>query len=656
MKLISIFLTRIKSSLKNIKAVLTIFVLVIILAAVNYAFNLERLKTIASHGRESYNEAVLPMMEYAKVSSSVSLLKNYLYRHISEVDDEEMTGVFDEIILEFETLKDLMTELGIYQLERKLPAINANELYDLFSNEIDDEMQKRIKVTLSTYVDDLQKQINVLIESSVQFMKEEAAIELNEGTLADDFSVIELLVNFYLDEAANKTAIQVDQDEHLGENTIKSSGLLSLMSGFILCLVILRFSNKMALKMGVITTALDGASQGKLNTRLNPQELDQFHEIGEFFNQLLENTSKIITSFGKTASNVSQSSDQIVADAGENASRIDNVVELSNKIKTGSDRQNKGMKNVRKDINEIKILSKLVQEAFDEQSLQSSTSAVGVSEINDAIGQVTIDIAEISDFSSKMLSAAKNGSDKVLDSVESINQIDVKVTKISEQISKMSKSSDQIGEIITAITEIASQTNLLALNAAIEAARAGDAGKGFAVVADEVRKLAERSAEAATEISTLIYGMQDITKQSETFMNEGTEDVKRGVSLAEEAQGALKQILEMVEKTGNQIQNISAAAEEVSASSSETTLIIQALNDSVSGTSSKVTNVSQIVEQIDHSVGEAISVANENNFATIESATYINDVADLTSKGAEAIKGLNQDILSLQEDLSKLTI
>src|SRR5438552_2211397 len=151
----------------------------------------------------------------------------------------------------------------------------------------------------------------------------------------------------------------------------------------------------------------------------------------------------------------------------------------------------------------------------------------------------------------------------------SLRAIADSVSGTAKKMDELGKSSDQIGQIVGVINDIADQTNLLALNAAIEAARAGEQGRGFAVVADEVRKLAERTTTATKEIAGMIKNIQQETKTAVTAMETGTKQVEEGVKSTIQAGGSLKEIIHMAEQVGEMVMQIATAAMEQSSASEE---------------------------------------------------------------------------------------
>ncbi len=164
----------------------------------------------------------------------------------------------------------------------------------------------------------------------------------------------------------------------------------------------------------------------------------------------------------------------------------------------------------------------------------------------------------------------------------------------------MGESSQEIGDIVSLINDIADQTNILALNAAIQASMAGDAGRGFAVVADEVQRLAERSAAATKQIEALVKTIQNDTNEAVISMEQTTSEVVRGARLAQDAGVALEEIEGVSTSLADLIQNISNAARQQASSAghiSNTMNVIQEITSQTSsGTGATAESIGNLAE------------------------------------------------------------
>jgi methyl-accepting chemotaxis protein len=222
----------------------------------------------------------------------------------------------------------------------------------------------------------------------------------------------------------------------------------------------------------------------------------------------------------------------------------------------------------------------------EELAAQATTIATASEEMSATSGSIAVNCHHAADDSARANTAAEMGVQVVEITVNVMSKIAERVRSSAQTVESLGARSDQIGQIIGTIEDIADQTNLLALNAAIEAARAGEQGRGFAVVADEVRALAERTTKATREIGDMIKTIQVETKDAVSAMNEGVSQVEQGTAEAAKSGEALRHILEQISSVTSQVNQIAVAAEEQTATTMEINHNVQQISEVARMTSS----------------------------------------------------------------------
>lgn len=218
---------------------------------------------------------------------------------------------------------------------------------------------------------------------------------------------------------------------------------------------------------------------------------------------------------------------------------------------------------------QLSSTSKQMVAGIQEVSAQTGNVATSSEEMAATSCEIANNCIVAADQSQRATTFASTGTEVVERTIAVMERIAAKVQESAATIESLGVRSDQIGEIIGTIEDIADQTNLLALNAAIEAARAGDQGRGFAVVADEVRALAERTTKATREIAVMIKAIQAETRAAVVTMEKGVIEVGEGTSEATKSGNALQEILEQVHAVTSQVSQIAAAAEQQTATTGE---------------------------------------------------------------------------------------
>ncbi|MFT7218798.1 MAG: twitching motility protein PilJ [Candidatus Azotimanducaceae bacterium] len=351
---------------------------------------------------------------------------------------------------------------------------------------------------------------------------------------------------------------------------------LGLLGGMLLIFFVIAFLISRASDSSVTKTT----QQNEENQAAILQLLDELADLADGDLRVQATVTESFT--GAIADSINFSIDQMRA-------LVAKINETSGKVSSAADQTQSS----------VSALS----QASQRQAAEIADVSEAVNEMAVSIDMVSYNAAESSSVAERSVDIASKGAVVVQNTIDGMDSIRGQIQETAKRIKRLGESSQEIGDIVALINDIADQTNILSLNAAIQASMAGDAGKGFAVVADEVQRLAERSGAAAKQISALVKTIQSDTNEAVSSMEQTTAEVVQGTKLAEDAGVALGEIEGVSKSLAEIIENISDAARQQAASAGKISNTMKSIQEittaTTDGTKVAATAVGNLAEMTD---------------------------------------------------------
>ena len=398
---------------------------------------------------------------------------------------------------------------------------------------------------------------------------------LLEKEVAGAFSALIDAMDADAEECRKGTEEALTAGEDAYQSVIKMAIGASVLILILSVLVLVALTKTIKSSVTTITETAKKAADGDLSKNIELETADEFGEIANYFNEMLDATRSVLLRMQGTAEEVAQSSDRLTENAEQSAQATQSVAEAITNVSASAAMQLDALTETAERVERLKAGMTNVVEVVHS----------GMRGVNDAVER------------------AGEGNALAANTVQQMNRIADTVAESADTVAKLGESSKEIGSIVEVITGIAGQTNLLALNAAIEAARAGEHGRGFAVVAEEVRKLAEESRTAAEQIGERIRAIQDSTDAAVRAIELGRDTVHEG--------------RENVTKTGEYFQRIVAQVEEVRASTENIMKTIEDLQHPVAEIAENAEDVSKQARAVADEA-QSVSASSEEQAAGMD--------------------------------------
>jgi len=394
------------------------------------------------------------------------------------------------------------------------------------------------------------------------------------------------------DDLSELQAGVLERSKEMWENSEASVGAVVRMLFIVVAVVIAILIFLSVVVMKGVTNPIDNMIQlfdhlrkgdFRESSLIDPSRGDEFGTMSQAIRDMRQTVSKLLQQTSNSAEQLAASSQELTASAHQSAQASEQVAQS---VTTSAS-------------------------AVVEQQQNVGEALDLINAANNSIGLLGKTADAVSAHATKANNLATDGGGAVESSVQQIISVEKIVNDSAATVDKLGKRSQEIGQIVEAISGIAEQTNLLALNAAIEAARAGEHGRGFAVVSEEVRKLAEESQGAAQKIATLIGDIQNETTNAVDSMQKGNAAVRAGTQSVEKLRDTFEEIRIATDNVANEAKNMVRELGAVADATNKIRDNSQSISDKSAHVSREMESVSAASEEQSASGEEIASASDE---------------------------------------------